>query len=132
MSDRSPDRLKVWSDAAALSMQKWQASAAHTIVLDPPPSGIKIQDCATALSSPIDCASSIISTYTNLVTAVDAVAPDGTTHVEVSPWFCSEEGVCPAFIGDTIVLADGGHLTADMSRELVPLMSEAFAPALTH
>ncbi|MGP4031767.1 acyltransferase family protein [Pseudarthrobacter sp. 1C304] len=102
--------------------------AGRVVLLDPPPGGKALQECATRVSKPSDCVTSPNTRYGELYGAVrDAAAAVPEANAEVistRDWFCSGNS-CPSFVGRTPVYADQGHLTPDYAVTLAPLLASA-------
>lgn len=113
------------------------------LVLSPPPGGRSLQDCVTALGSPVDCLTRVNSTWEGMQRAqLNAVAEasgedaGGAVHasiryVDTQRWFCDREGRCPGFVGTTPVRVDNSHLTPEYSRSLAPLLADVLGGAGT-
>lgn len=96
--------------------------AARTVLLEPPPLGQNLESCATLLSVPADCTRQPTKTRARMI-AADAAAVADTAQktivqVDTTPWFCTDQGDCPSFVGNHPVFADGQHLTGPASTDL--------------
>lgn len=112
-----------WSAGAKETFAALQGAAKRAVVLPPPPGGKSLDACATRVSRPADCLSSVHS-GNGIVAAVKAEADAARIEfVDTTPWFCAM-GSCPAFVGTTPVYADASHLTAAYSTSLAPLIAE--------
>lgn len=121
--------LSEWTNAAQETLSALAGSAGRIVVLDSPPSGKNLADCATRISKPGDCTTSVDSRHRSIAEAGRAGAAGiaNVQFVDTRPWFCSPSNNCPAFVGNTTVYADGVHLTAAFSKSLGPVMAEALA-----
>lgn len=100
----------------------------RTVVLEPPPRGIDLQDCFVVGAVPSNCVSEIgeplLSFKSGQAGAADAA---GVEYIDTESWFCVD-GQCPAFVGSTPVRTDSGHLTVQYSASLAPAIEEALIP----
>ena len=48
--------------------------------------------------------------------------------VEPGEWICTDEGRCPAVIGDILVYRDGNHITETAAAWMAPLVDQLIAP----
>lgn len=118
-----------WQAGEVTTIKALDGAAKKLVVLDPPPTGKQLQDCATRVSKPADCATQLDAKYLKMsgVTraAAQAAAP-ATPFVQVltKDWFCSGNS-CPAFVGTTPIYADNKHLTPAYSESLAPVITEA-------
>jgi hypothetical protein len=51
--------------------------------------------------------------------------PGTVRHLDVRPWFCTDAGRCPAFVGDALVKVDSGHLSERASAALAGVLRDA-------
>lgn len=121
--------LTEWTSGAQKSLTALAGSTERVIVLDPPPGGKNLADCATRISKPADCTTSVNGHYRSLAEAGRAGAQGlpNVRFIDTRLWFCSANNICPAFVGGTTVYADGGHLTGTYSKSLGPIIAEALA-----
>jgi peptidoglycan/LPS O-acetylase OafA/YrhL len=130
--------LAEWQQGGAEALGKL-SEARRIVVLSVPPRTPNLNSCAVAGSSPASCAAQITDMWRRVAAKeMDAVgaASKGTDrlkYVDVSSWFCTTSGACPAFIGNAPVRVDGIHMTGAYTSTLGPLMAEALAegPAKT-
>jgi hypothetical protein len=124
-----------WREGARSSFTNL-AGAGKVIVLDPPPTSESLTDCATRVSVPSDCETQVEAVHLKLAQlnrqAADAAGSEPPVKiVNTNEWFCLTSNRCPAFVGDTPVLADGIHLTSSYAKSLGPVLSEALADTST-
>lgn len=117
------DATDEWRAGAHRTLARLSAAAKRVFVLQAPPvrgGG----PCATQRATPSQCLLSRGFTY-DAVGAADQQATEGTsvTFVETSPWFCSAQGQCPSFVGESPVLADGEHLSAAQAKSLAGVLA---------
>lgn len=100
--------------------------AKRTVLLTPPPAGKALQGCVTRVGKPQDCQTQISGTWHAMADAMEeAAARPKTDFVDTSGWFCTSDGKCPGFVGNTPVRVDDVHLTTTMAESLAPVLSEA-------
>ncbi|TQJ30869.1 acyltransferase family protein [Microbacterium sp. SLBN-146] len=119
--------------ASALWRQGVQESAddltartgARLAILSSPPETTPVMSCATRLTGTGSCERAPGDVWEEK-TAAEAAAIDGArvTFIDTVDWFC-REGTCPAVVDETLVLADGGHLTTAYSMRLSTLLDDA-------
>lgn len=123
---RGPAGYNEWQIATQHMVEALASSTSRIVVLDPPPLARSPQSCATRLTTPRDCVAGVTADYVGVANAqragVDAVGAANVIYPKTLGWFCSDDGLCPPYIGTTSVLADGMHLTERGSRELAPLL----------
>jgi peptidoglycan/LPS O-acetylase OafA/YrhL len=108
------------------------ASGAKIAILEAPSDVTPLQECYTRFAAPSDCVSTTSETWQDSVDATAAAATEsGAAYVETAPWFCSEDGECPGFVGTTPVRADAGHMTVQYARELGPVLADALTPLVS-
>lgn len=125
--DGKADDLKAaenaFSKAEEYSINQLKQHGTRVVILSPPPIRSSLEICATKLSSPTNCVSTIKDSWEEFSTTQKGVArATGARYIDTSSWTCTSDGVCPSFIGTTPVTADGVHLTDAMSRQLGPLL----------
>jgi peptidoglycan/LPS O-acetylase OafA/YrhL/lysophospholipase L1-like esterase len=120
-----------WETGARALVDSLTPVAGHVVILDPPPVVKPIRTCATKLNGPERCVSAVSADYVGTTlaqrAAVTASGAGNVVYPYTLQWFCSTDGLCPAYTGSTTVIADGSHLSDTGSRELAPLL----APYLT-
>lgn len=118
------DRMSEWVSGRIEAIEQLAAPDRTVVVLSPNPAGKQLEDCATRLSSPIDCESVIDGAWYDKNRAdAAAAAASGAHYINTIDWFCSE-GVCPSFVGGSPVRWDSGHLTAQFSERLSAPLSD--------
>ena len=53
----------------------------------------------------------------------------GGVWVDSRPWFCSEDGLCPSFVGSTPTKHDAVHMTRAYEEKIYPVIDESFRAA---
>jgi len=120
-----------WTDGLTSTMTELSSVTGEVLYLGRPPVGSSLYTCQTPGSVPADCEYETTVGYDNRVAMISGVAETiggNINYVRTASWYCSQ-GVCPAFISGTPVLADGDHLTNSQSLLLAPLVATAVANA---
>lgn len=135
-STLSVERLASHASGSAAT-EEWQAGTQamvstlapmtdKLVILDAPPLEASPQYCKTPISRPSDCVAKVTQQYVAVTEAQRAGARAAKQSNVIYPknitWFCSRAGECPSFIGATVTLADGMHLTELGSLALSPLL----------
>lgn len=111
-----------WRDGTAEFVKAAARTGAHVVIIGNPPAGIDAQQCATRVSGPRSCVSTLSRDWTVKSdaeqSALRAADVPHSEYIDVSRWLCSRRGLCPAYIDDTMVRFDEGHLTAAFSSRL--------------
>ncbi|WP_448613870.1 acyltransferase family protein [Modestobacter sp. URMC 112] len=119
-----------WATSLEGYLEQFSADAGELVLMAPPPQGRNPEECYTRLSSPKDCVSSVNDEWSELAAAEEGMARSlGAVYVDSRPWFCSDDGECPIFVGSTLTRFDGLHVTADYARKIAPTMAEALEDA---
>ncbi|UVJ38735.1 acyltransferase family protein [Arthrobacter sp. CJ23] len=106
-----------------------KAGAKSTVVLSSPPHDKDVQKCYKPGSAPRDCVSVVNSWYTDLTFAERRAFEDaGAKYVNTTPLFCSSDGICPAFVGETPVKLDQVHMTLWYGEKVAPALNELIRP----
>ncbi|ANS79769.1 O-antigen acetylase [Serinicoccus hydrothermalis] len=115
-----------WRTATERTLKRLVAPERDVVVLAPPPEGVNLQGCVTRFNGPSSCTSTIGENWTLQSEAElgAAQATEGARYVSTRDWFCRSDGLCPAFVDDIPVRADGNHLTARYSEFLAPELRE--------
>ncbi|MCC3272969.1 hypothetical protein MUK71_05175 [Arthrobacter zhangbolii] len=100
-------------------------AAGAVVVLGPAPAGKDLRQCMAADARPEDCISKASVGWRNMQEVTGrAAAETGAEFVDVGPWFCGEDGRCPAFVASIAVRMDTTHMSTDYSRFLAPVLAE--------
>jgi peptidoglycan/LPS O-acetylase OafA/YrhL len=123
----NPDVYDSWRQASIETLKTIEGlSKAQVVLLSPASSGVNLQKCATKISKPWACVSDGGSYKAVLQADKDAAAAvPGVKYVSTFSWFCSKDGLCPSFVGNTPVFVDGDHLTPAFSAKLAPVLGPA-------
>ncbi|GAA1687180.1 SGNH hydrolase domain-containing protein [Microbacterium sediminicola] len=113
-----------WVRARADALDAVSSETRRVFILEPPPVGKVPSECATPLSVPADCESTVGSDWRAMTLGDEtAAAATGASVINTESWFCLD-GQCPIFVGDSPVRTDQIHLTATYSTRLAPLLAE--------
>jgi peptidoglycan/LPS O-acetylase OafA/YrhL len=124
LADAPADAVQVWADATGKTVTDLGAIA-DVVVLGSPPAGVDPQSCATRLTSPQRCTSTISEQWkARTASEAKATTAAGGRYVDVSKWFCDQTGSCPMFIDGTVTRFDGAHLTEAYATRLGPVLAD--------
>ena len=119
---------QAWTSARADIIERVKDSGARIVVLSGNPFGKSPSECATRVSTPHDCVSTVSPNWLLMRDADRAAAEaTGAEFVDTRPWFCYRDS-CPIFVSGLLVRWDTGHITSDYGRYLVPRMAAALLP----
>lgn len=122
---KGPEAVDAWSQATAETLKQFGSLAQEVVLIGPPPRGVVLPWCATTISTPKDCITQETAEEMAMQSAEFAAVPKTQSNIysiDTKSWFCSPDNRCPAFVGDTPVFADGGHLTEKYSKMLGPVL----------
>jgi peptidoglycan/LPS O-acetylase OafA/YrhL len=129
VSNGTAQTLKEREDSIRNVVLRISKSAGKVILMQPPPYSANTRVCYTKVSTPKDCVGSVPQWWPDYE-SVDRSVVDGvdnTSFVTTWRWFCSQDGLCPAFAGALPIRYDSHHLTGAFSRRLGPVVREAFS-----
>ncbi|GAA4678889.1 acyltransferase family protein [Frondihabitans cladoniiphilus] len=112
-----------WREATRRTLDEFTAVAGRAVVLGAPPLGLRVQACATRLTTPRKCESRLSERSLRKAAAesgaVREIVADGrrAAYVDSAPWFCLD-GACPIRVGEYLTRGDDSHLTNAMSESL--------------
>lgn len=124
--------LAEWTAGSKALFKSLEGATPSLIVLDAPPGGRSLTECATKVSSPSDCATKVDQRFIELAAAGRAALDADTAwvhYIDSRAWFCSS-GICPAFVDNTPIYADGSHLIGNYSETLGPVLAESLSATL--
>jgi peptidoglycan/LPS O-acetylase OafA/YrhL len=117
-----------WRSGTVAAVRALASATDRLVLVDDPPSTANLASCYTRLNGPGRCVTSVNTFYLQMVdaqrAAVEVLHLRNVSYPSTARWFCSSEGLCPAFVGRTPVAVDGYHLTDAMARKLAPLLRE--------
>ena len=119
------------SFAASLGsiVSKIQPSIGNYVHFSPPPTGKNPQECASSFTPPSSCLADLpAGTDRSIQAQAQVLTGKGRTFVDTTSWYCTPEGKCPIFAGNTIVRRDKTHLTPDYATLIAPLVATALQP----
>lgn len=117
-----------WGESIRQVIAKFRDSVDRVAWLSPPPGNIDFRECyGSRASVPADCVSSVSTEW--LLVADDVTKAAGAQWIDPQPWFCSAEGLCPAFVGSTPTKHDKGHVFRAYAKAIPPVMLESMATA---
>ena len=119
-----------WADGVTKTISALKVDRAHVVVMAPPPEGKKLDECATKISKPSACVSTLSNDW-KTTSAGDSkgATQTGAKYLDTKRWYCSASNTCPAFVGTTIVKRDSVHPTAPFLDKLIDPLKESMAAA---
>lgn len=120
-----------WFDSVRLMVDKIRNSTTKIVWLSAPPADKNIVECYGKRSSvPADCISRVTSQWLSMAASEQRLAESlGGVWVDSRPWFCSEDGLCPSFVGSTPTKHDRVHSTRAYEELIYPVIGESFGAA---
>jgi peptidoglycan/LPS O-acetylase OafA/YrhL len=120
-----------WADSMRQIVDKFRRSTKKVVWLSAPPADKNISECYGNRSSvPADCISRVTSQWLSIADADQGVAKTlGGVWIDSRPWFCSQDGACPAFVGSTPTKHDVGHMSTAYGEKIYPVIGESFTAA---
>jgi peptidoglycan/LPS O-acetylase OafA/YrhL len=119
------DAVNAWSQATGETLKQFGPLAQKVVLIGPPPKGAVLPWCATTISTPQDCVTERTPEQMEMQSAEFAAVPKAQPNIssiDTTSWFCDADNRCPAFVGNTPMFADGGHLTENYSKMLGPVL----------
>ncbi|MFW0874783.1 acyltransferase family protein [Rhodococcoides corynebacterioides] len=117
-----------WFEGMKTFVGRFAANTGRVVMLSAPPDQVNIADCYTRTSTPADCISAVTQDWSAIATSERAIADfyDGS-FVDSRPWFCTAEGVCPAFVGSTPTKKDTVHMTPNYADKISSAAAETLS-----
>ena len=126
------DDRQMSSDASFESglqvVDKFRKNTPTVVWLAAPPGDKNIKECyGTRSSVPADCISSVSNRWLATAATERRLAEAvGGLWVDSRPWFCSQDGRCPSFVGSTPTKQDSVHPTKAYEEKIYPVVGESF------
>jgi peptidoglycan/LPS O-acetylase OafA/YrhL len=93
----------------------------RVLTLTAPPTTTSLQSCVSAQSVPASCVTKIRPRWRAVAAAEKRAAEETrTSYSDTHLWFCNGKDYCPAFVGNTPMRWDTGHLTPAYAKMLGP------------
>ncbi|MCK0174821.1 acyltransferase family protein [Mycolicibacterium sp. F2034L] len=120
-----------WADLRRQIVDQFRGSTGKLVWLSPAPDDKSIADCyGIASSVPADCLSEVTDQWLTVARTEQMVAEAvGGVWIDSRPWFCTDDGLCPAFVGTTVTKRDKRHPSKVYADELSPVIAESLAAA---
>lgn len=116
--------IQEWATAAKSTADRISRYTGDVIFVTPPPQGKAIADCATAVSKPADCRSTIPVSWRAAYTAEASIVQGKIHLLDTVDWFCGKSGRCPIFADGTPVRRDGIHTARAWALRIAPVFFE--------
>jgi len=120
--------IQEWTAGREQIIRTLRSHVGRIVVLSSNPVGPSLS-CADAGAPPRACASSVSGAW-KAKAAADKAASNatGATYIDGSRWFCTADGICPAFVNGILVRWDAGHMTQTYARYIAPLLRPELLP----
>ena len=120
-----------WFDSVRQMVDKIRNSTSKIVWLSAPPADKNIVECYGKRSSvPADCISRVTSQWLSMSATEQRLAESvGGVWVDSRPWFCSQDGRCPSFVGSTPTKHDFVHSTRAYEELIYPVIGESLRAA---
>ena len=114
-----------WAAGMQTLLDQFADSVGKIVFVTPPPLSIDVMKCYSKLASPATCIGTIDPHWVEMALAERRLASAiGADFVDSRPWFCSEAGQCPSFVGTTPVKRDQVHMTPEYADLITPAVRE--------
>jgi hypothetical protein len=120
-----------WADYRLQIVDTFKSSTKKVVWLSAPPDEKNIAECyGIASSVPADCISQVTDQWLTVAHTEQMVAGSvGGVWIDSRPWFCSDNGLCPAFVGSTLTKFDQRHPTRACAEKISPVIADSLAAA---
>jgi hypothetical protein len=120
-----------WVDSVRQIVAKFRDSATKIVFLSAPPADKNIEDCYGSGSGvPANCISRVTDQWLATSAAEKRLAAAvGGVWMDSRPWFCSEDGRCPSFVGSAPTKRDAVHMTRSFGELIVHVIGESLKAA---
>ncbi len=116
--------VEEWRQGLQAVVDRISDAAGQVVVVSPPVHGLSLEECATSGSTPQDCTGTIPADYQIGHAAESGVRGTGVHYLDAVGWFCTPEGRCPPFVGNTPLRRDTVHPSLTWSRKIAPLLRD--------
>ena len=122
-----------WAEGTGVDDRRLADVAPNVVLIGDNPAST--QDPPACLSEHLDDASACATARADAVlperisAEVAAARAHGVTFVDTTDWFCTDD-ICPAVLGNLLVMRDETHITAPMAEFLRPLLEAAIAGSM--
>jgi peptidoglycan/LPS O-acetylase OafA/YrhL len=120
-----------WANSMRQIVDRFRGSTKKVVWLSAPPRDKNLSECYGNRSSvPADCIGRANSEWLSTAEEEQNVAKssDGV-WIDSRPWFCSEGGLCPAFVGSTPTKDDETHMSSAYGEKITPVIEESLTAA---
>lgn len=122
-----------WANSMQMIVDKFRANTKKIVFLSAPPGNREMSECyGTRSSIPADCVGEVTSQWISMAQDEQDVAESlgvGAVWIDSSPWFCSGDGLCPAFVGSTPTKHDQAHMSPAYGQKIYPVIGESLTGA---
>lgn len=118
-----------WSEALKTTAGSIASDTTKVLAVSPPPVGKLLEECATPLSKPRDCVSTVPDLWFTISNA-ESSALGKDRYVDTHTWFCAPTNECPSFIGSTPLKRDAVHTTRQYATAMAPVFRQVVSDKL--
>jgi peptidoglycan/LPS O-acetylase OafA/YrhL len=122
-----------WAGGTASTIERLADVSSNVVLIGDNPAST--EDPPACLSEHLDDASECSTARADAIlperisAEVVAARANGVKFVDTTDWFCTDD-VCPAVLGNLLVMRDETHITAPMAEFLRPLLEAAIAGSM--
>lgn len=133
MDGKSPQEVAAAWKQGGIQFLTGLPATSSFVMLSAPQGGKSLTECATKVSSPESCVSTV-GDFRKMIDraakeAVAAASSARVAYVDTTNWFCVADK-CPGFIGNNPVRIDASHLTAAFAKSLGLVLDDSLKTLL--
>lgn len=116
-----------WTDSLRQIVDRIRGNVGKIVFLAYPPGWLDPKTCADPRArSPVDCIGKVTTAWTAPASAEQELARTvGGVWIDSRPWFCSDAGLCPSFVGTTPTKRDIVHMAPEYGHLISPVIRES-------
>jgi hypothetical protein len=120
-----------WADYRRQMVDQFRSSTTKLVWISAPPNEKDIRECyGVASNVPADCISKVTDLWLTVAHTEQMVAESvGGIWIDSRPWYCSDDGLCPAFVGSTLTKLDKRHMSRAYAEKVSPVIAESLGAA---
>lgn len=120
-----PKNELIFATSVGAMLQPLLPYIGKVVFLAPPPLDKNIAVCFGPNTAPDSCLSHLTESWMRHERAQRTLAQAiGGIYVDTTPLYCSSDGRCPAFVGNTVVKVDEDHMTSGFEWYIVKPFAE--------
>lgn len=120
-----------WLTSMRDIIDQFRPSTRNVVLLSGPPGEVNPKECFGKRSNvPADCIGEVTEQWRDMATAERQIADtiDGT-WIDSRPWFCSDQQLCPSFVGTTATKCDEFHFAPVYGKKIYQVIAESLRAA---